>query len=94
MWSSSYSANRQVTTVSPMSVSRMSISQMSLSHMSLSHMSLSHTSLSLMYLSTMSFSLMSLALRCARMARYARSEPVLAFFSSEFPLLYSIHLRH
>ena len=54
MYSSSFSANRQVATVSPMSLSQMSLSRMSLSPM---------------FLSPMFLSLMSLSLRRAQMAR-------------------------
>ena len=92
MLSSSYSANRQVATVSLMSLSRMSFSRMSLSPMSysrmsltrisrswmsLSRMSLSWVSLSPMSLSSMSSSLISLSLKSTGMARWAKSEPVL-----------------
>ena len=55
--SSSYSANRQMATVSPMTLSRMSLSRMSLSRLSISRMSLSPMSLSPMSLSPISHSL-------------------------------------
>jgi hypothetical protein len=54
MWSSTYSANRQVVMVSPIALSRKSVSWISLSLLSLSPMSLS---------------LMSHSLRRARMAQ-------------------------
>jgi len=60
MWSSIYSANRQVATVSPFALSRMTLCQMSLSRMSLSGMARSRMTLSRMSLSRMTLSPMSL----------------------------------
>jgi hypothetical protein len=81
MQSSSYTANWQVATLSPMSLCKMSQSRKSLSRMSLSPMSLSRMSLSRISLSLMSLSPMSLSAWRNMVAWKMRSVPLVVLQS-------------